>query len=139
MCGDVEEQDELGTALVERFSHAARQMLARNRPASDEVAHAYMDGLFDQVLQRCLEDCARGGQASYEMLAAQPLVLARLAGFLAGCLSPLEEDPTRKLLEALMYGYGEADRMKAGRREHGHDLRHSHDHDHDHDHGHHHH
>ena len=56
---------------------------------------------------------------------------AYFAGFLAGHMS-LQEDPLRKVMEALMLGYGEAEEMTAADHEHGH----SHDHDHDHDHGH---
>jgi hypothetical protein len=63
----------------------------------------------------------------------QPLVFARLAGFLAAHAS-LQEDPLRKVVEALMLGYAEAERIQPY---HGHD--HDHDHDHDHSHGHHHH
>jgi hypothetical protein len=50
----------------------------------------------------------------------QPLVFARLAGFLAAHAS-LSEDPLRKVIEALMMGYGEAEAM---------DRAHAHDHHH---------
>jgi hypothetical protein len=59
------------------------------------------------------------GQA-YERLAAQPVVFARLAGFLAGHLA-LHEDPLRKVMEALMEGYAEAEAMD---RQRGQDYHH---------------
>ena len=64
----------------------------------------------------------------------QSLVLARLAGFLAGHVA-LNEDPMRKVLEAVMLGYGEAEKPPQ-RDHHGHDHDHDHDHDHHHDHPH---
>jgi hypothetical protein len=69
----------------------------------------------------------------YEMLAAQPIVFARLAGFLAAHAS-LHDDPLRKVIEALMHGYSEAERIEP---EHGHDHdgpHHHHGHGHDHHH-----
>ena len=41
---------------------------------------------------------------------AQPVVFARLAGFLAAHMS-LGEDPLRRVMEALMLGYSEAEAM----------------------------
>ena len=49
-------------------------------------------------------------------LAVQPLVFARLAGFLASHLA-LNEDPLRKLMEAMMHGYTEAEKLAP---DHGH-------------------
>jgi urease accessory protein UreE len=61
-------------------------------------------------------------------------VLARLAGFLAGQVA-LNEDPMRKVMEALMHGYGEAE-SPPERDHHGHGHEHHHDHDDGHDDGH---
>jgi hypothetical protein len=47
----------------------------------------------------------------------QPLVFARLAGLMAGHLS-LGDDPLRRVMEAMMHGYAEADSMEP---DHGHD------------------
>ena len=41
---------------------------------------------------------------------AQPVVFARLAGFLAAHMS-LGEDPLRRVMEALMLGYSEAEAL----------------------------
>jgi hypothetical protein len=89
--------------------------------------------LFTDALSRAARDSdsAHDGQ-HYARLASQPLVFARLAGFLASHMA-LQEDPLRKVLEAMMLGYAEGEEMTAADHEHGH----SHDdHDHDHDHGH---
>jgi hypothetical protein len=87
-----------------------------------------MDKLFADALQRLVRDHeAVGADQRYQRLAGQPLVLARLAGLLAAHLS-LEEDPLRKVIEALMHGYAEAETVAP---DHGHDHDH-HGHDHHH-------
>ena len=129
MCGDLEPEDRLETDLFQRFvvhGHAAL-----NTQDSRDELNAYLDGLFKRVLRLCLHeaDQAEAGSA-YRHMALQSLVLSRLAGFMAGHVA-LNEDPMRKLLEAAMLGYQEADAK------HGIVAGHDHDHDHDHDHGHH--
>ena len=125
MCGDLEPEDRLETDLFQRFvvhGHAAL-----NTPDSRDELNAYLDGLFKRVLRLCLNeaDQAEAGSA-YRHMALQSLVLARLAGFMAGHVA-LNEDPMRKLLEAAMLGYQEADAK--------HGIAAGHDHAHDHDHG----
>jgi hypothetical protein len=137
MCGDLEEDgpSEVGDRLHARFlSHAGgllTQYAKAPKPKDANDLHAYMDKLFTDALSRAARDTdgAEDGQ-HYARLASQPLVFARLAGFLAAHMS-LQEDPLRKVIEAMMLGYGEAEEMTAADHEHGH----SHD-DHDHDHGH---
>jgi ABC-type nickel/cobalt efflux system permease component RcnA len=141
VCGDLEPEDRLETDLFQRFmvqSHAAL-----NTPVSADEMNAYLDGLFKRVLRLCLDeaDQATAGTA-YRQMAMQSLVLARLAGFLAGHVA-LNEDPMRKVLEATMLGYQEAETKRAsadhghGHDHHGHDHgHHGHDHAHDHGHGH---
>jgi Na+-translocating ferredoxin:NAD+ oxidoreductase RNF subunit RnfB len=64
-----------------------------------------MDGLFADVLNACIKDARQVGAADrYRVLASQAVVLARLAGFLAGQLD-LRSDPLRTSIEALMDGY----------------------------------
>ena len=132
MCGDLEPEDRLETDLYQRFvvhSHAALRA-----PSSTDELNAYLDGLFKRVLRQCLDDAEQATAGSaYRQMAMQSLVLARLAGFLAGHVG-LNEDPLRKLLEATMLGYQEAE-AKHPAAGHGHD--HDHDHGHDHGHGHH--
>jgi hypothetical protein len=131
MCGDLDEEDRLETALYARFrSHAKALLSGRSaEPRPSESPSAYMDRLFADALTRCLRDTDAADESRrYELLAAQPVVFARLAGFLAGHAS-LRDDPLRRIVEAMMYGYAEAGQIAVG---HGHD----HDHDGEHHHGH---
>jgi hypothetical protein len=139
MCGDVEEDGpgELEEHLFNAFLVHTRRLLAEQakRKAEPGSPSAYADKLFADALSRCQRD----GEAAepdkrYSALALQPLVFARLAGFLASHLA-LNEDPLRKVMEAMMHGYSEAERLEP---DHGHDHDHHHD-DHDHGHSHHHH
>ena len=143
MCGDLEEEDTEAGRLYAGFlqaAHAAiheaidhrggsRSGLAsgashneghsegeREGEVSDAALHRYMDGLFGDILNACIKDARPVGEASqYRVLASQAVVLARLAGFLAGQLD-LRSDPLRTSIEALMAGYaGEHD----GHGEHG--------------------
>jgi hypothetical protein len=138
MCGDVDEDaGEVEGLLYARFLAHARALLepqghgkAGAHAASSDDPVAYMDKLFSDALSRCVRDSEEAADQRYLRLTRQPLVFARLAGLLAGHLA-LDQDPLRKLIEALMQGYAEA-----ARADHAHE--HGHDHDHDRDHGHHH-
>ena len=143
MCGDLEEEQRLDEQLYARFRLHARELL-RGRDASDARAsakdlNAYMDRLFADALARCARDGEQSEDGdAYRLLAAQPLVFARLAGFLAAHVS-LQEDPLRKVMEALMHGYSEAEHIELDHHGHDHDHDHEHGHDHHHDgHAHHH-
>ena len=136
MCGDLEEDDtRFEDQLYARFRLHARELLRGHNPQASSPApkdlNAYMDRLFGDALSRCARDGEQAEDGAYDLLRSQPLVFARLAGFLAAHVS-LQEDPLRKVMEALMHGYAEAEHIQ--RDHHGH----RHDHDHDHDHGHHH-
>lgn len=141
MCGDVEEDgpSDLEERLYQRFLNHARTLLAQYGNVPQESGgnlHAYMDKLFTDALSRCARDADSAEEGRrYERLAAQPLVFARLAGFLAAHMS-LQEDPLRKVIEAMMLGYQEAESMAAA--DHDHDHHHDHDHGHGHGHDHHH-
>jgi hypothetical protein len=131
MCGDLEEDESRhGDQLYARFRLHARELLrghsAQGPAPSAKDLNAYMDRLFGDALSRCARDSEQADEGAYELLRAQPLVLARLAGFLAAHLS-LQEDPLRKLMEAMMHGYAEAEHIEPDH--------HGHDHDHHHDHG----
>ena len=133
MCGDLEEEgNHQEDRLYARFRLHARDLLRGHggeAPSAAKDANAYMDRLFADALARC----ARDGDAEdggYDLLRLQPLVFARLAGFLAGHMS-LQEDPLRKVMEALMHGYTEAEHIE--RDHHGHDHEHGH-HGHEHHH-----
>ena len=134
MCGDLEEDEHRqGDQLYARFRLNAAELLrghGKNGAAPGDL-NAYMDKLFGDALSRCARD-SDGADDPYELLRRQPLVLARLAGFLAAHVA-LHEDPLRKVMEALMHGYGEAEHIE--RDHHGHDHEHDHGHDHHHHHG----
>ena len=123
MCGELD--DEGPTSLQEahynRFLMHARAILTRREKAaatSDDAVINVIDKLFADALSRSLRDC-EGVDPSrrYDVLTLQPLVFARLAGLLAGHMS-LGDDPLRRVMEALMHGYAEADSMEP---DHGHD------------------
>ena len=138
MCGDLEEDDtELQrlyagflqaahTAIHEAIDHrgGSRGALVDSHDAghdesggdvSDASLHRYMDGLFGDILNACIKDGRQAGDTdAYRVLAAQSVVLARLAGFVARHLD-LREDPLRNSIDALMAGYG------AENSEHNHD------------------
>jgi hypothetical protein len=125
MCGDLEEEDTEAERLYAAFlheAHAAIHEAIEHRGGSrarleersdgehgavpDAALHSYMDGLFGDILNACIKDGRRAsGSDGYRVLAAQAVVLARLAGFVAGHLD-LREDPLRNSIEALMAGYG---------------------------------
>jgi hypothetical protein len=128
MCGDLEEEGGLEAGLLQRFLQHGHALLAR--PVAGDGAgdlNRYLDGLFADLLRRCMAD-AQASPAGYRQLAMQSLVLARVAGFLAGHVA-LQEDPLRKLMEALMLGYSEAE-TAAPPHDHGHDHGHGHGHGH---------
>ena len=137
MCGDLEEEDKLEGDLYQRFLAHSRAML--EQPLAGGDMNRYLDGLFQSLLKRCADDAEQVASPNgYKQLAMQSLVLARLAGFLAGHVA-LNEDPMRKVMEALMLGYQEAE-VPPERDHHGHGQGHDHDHgrahDHPHDHSH---
>src|SRR5262245_11522904 len=134
MCGELDEDEsKIEERLYARF-HAHAVAMLREEGAPDQPAdlNQYLDKLFSDCLSRSLHDGEQADAAQrYERLRMQPLVFARLAGFLAAHAS-LSEDPLRKVIEALMMGYGEAEAMD---RAHAHDHHHhgdvpAHDHDH---------
>jgi len=89
--------------------------------SADHDLNAYLDRLFADLLRRIVGDVqATEPPQAYRRMAMQSLVLARLAGFLAGHVA-LPEDPLRKLVEAMMLGYAEAEAPKHADHHHHHD------------------
>ena len=122
MCGELDDGppgQKLEDHLYTSFLAHARRLLAeaeRGKAEKDSLA-GYADRLFADALGRASRDCERLDEAKrYETLAIQSLVFARLAGVLASHLA-LNEDPLRKLMEAAMHGYGEAEKLAP---DHGH-------------------
>ena len=128
MCGDLEEEDRFEGDLYQRFLVHSRAMQAKAPAGSDALNH-YLDALFNDLLKRCVVDAEQvASPNAYRQVAMQSLVLARLAGFLAGHVA-LNEDPLRKLMEAVMLGYAEAESPPAhdhDGHEHGDGHAHSH-------------
>lgn len=128
MCGDLDDDTRLDDELFARFVALARRYGAAPEPrqppqqdlAGEQARHAYMSRLFLEILRRSISDAAafpegRRGDA----MAAQAIVLARLAGFLAGQLPP-ETDLFRAMIEAMTDGYGEPARRVAEAHDHHH-------------------
>lgn len=142
MCGDLEDDKQVDDELIARLLYIARgygvtqeTLTARGTPplAGDSDRPAYMSDLFRRVLNASLSDVHAIPEGHRtETLANQAIVLARLAGFLAAQLPP-GGDFTKSLLEAMLDGQAEPERMLRQMRNH------DHGHDHDHDHGQHHH
>jgi hypothetical protein len=110
MCGDMDDDEgELEERLYARFRAHVQMLLSEPPPQEPADLNEYLDKLFFDSLSRSLRDGEQATQR-YERLAMQPLVFARLAGFLAGHLA-LSEDPLRKVIEAMMMGYGEAEAL----------------------------
>jgi len=119
MCGDLDEDDNEGkleATLYARFIAHARELLSQ-APQSALPADTpqYMEKLFSDALGRAVKDCEQTpADRRYERLIVQPVVFARLAGFLAAHMS-LGEDPLRRVMEAMMLGYSEAEAMDRAR------------------------
>jgi hypothetical protein len=112
MCGDMDDDEgELEEQLYARFRAHAQMLLSEPAPQEPADLNEYLDKLFFDSLSRSVRDAEQAEAARrYERLGMQPLVFARLAGFLAGHLA-LSEDPLRKVIEAMMMGYGEAEAL----------------------------
>jgi hypothetical protein len=125
MCGDLDEEDndeKLEALLYRRFIAHARALLTDPQQEKLPADNArYMEKLFSDALGRAVKDCEQTDpDLRYERLIAQPVVFARLAGFLAAHMS-LGEDPLRRVMEAMMLGYSEAEAMDRQRNEPVHD------------------
>ena len=126
MCGDLEETDGESERLYGLFLQAAEEVIheavdhrggsrrhveQQQGDSGDHLPeaslHAYMDGLYADILSACIKDGRKASSADrYRVLASQAIVLARLAGFLAGHRDP-SEDPLASSVEALMAGYSQ--------------------------------
>jgi hypothetical protein len=84
-------------------------MNAENAGATTSPLHAYLDALFQRTLRAATQYGDVPEEVSgYDRLSMEPLVYARLAGFMAAH-QPLEEDPMRRLIDAVMMGYEEGE------------------------------
>ena len=138
MCGEIDEQAQIGQEMLERARAMARRMKLPATQgsgadptglAAPEGRVAYMEKVFQLGLARALDDIARAEEDEMvDALAAQSIALARLAGFLAGQLPP-EADLFRAVIEAASAGYAEPGELVDASADHQH---HHHHHDHHH-------
>ncbi len=124
MCGEIEEEGTVEADLLQRFLLRSGATVSRASAAGEGFKpglNAYLDQLFADVLKRCVDDVGNAEPAeAYRRLAMQSAVMARLAGYLAGHAA-LNEDPLRRVMEATMLGYGEADPItRRPANDHGH-------------------
>lgn len=143
MCGEIDEQVQVGQDLLEQMRVMARRQglepgagtgAAPTGLAEAEGRAAYMEAVFRDGLARAMADIAAAEEdETVDALAAQAIALARLAGYLAGQLPP-EADLFRALIEAVSAGHAEPQRLAAAHRaEQDHHHGHSHgDHHHHH-------
>jgi hypothetical protein len=126
MCGELEDDASPEEEARDRFVAHAHSFLAKLRAQakSDDTTHNHLDRMFRELLIAAVDDRkAPRDMSGYQRLAMEPLVFARLAGFIAAHV-PLHEDPLRRTIEALMLGYSEGEIAVV-----------DHDHDHEHPHG----
>jgi hypothetical protein len=133
MCGELEEEVGPGDEAVTRYEAHVHSMLAGLKLKSKHAdpIHAHLDRLFRGLLVDTVDERkAPRDMEPYQRLAMEPLVFARLAGFMAAHL-PLSEDPLKRVIEAVMLGYSEGEIAVP---DHSHDHFHGHDHGHGHSH-----
>jgi hypothetical protein len=126
MCGELEDEAGPEEEAHSRFVAHVHSFLAklRTQGKSEDATHAHLDKMFRELLVAAVDERkAPREMTGYQRLAMEPLVFARLAGFIAAHV-PLHEDPLRRTIEALMLGYSEGEVALA-----------DHDHDHEHPHG----
>ncbi len=143
MCGEIDEQVQVGQDLREQFkvmsSMLGLEPVTRTSEgptglADAEGRAAYMEQIFRSGLAHALHDVsAAADEETVDALASQAIALARLAGFIAGQLPP-EADLFRSLIEAVTAGHAEPGQMVAQYRR-DRDRQHGHSHD-DHHHSH---
>lgn len=131
MCGELEEEVNLEEDTYARFVAHVHSFLAglRAKGKSEDAIHAHLDRMFRELLIATVDEKKAPREMNgYQRLAMEPLVFARLAGFIAAHV-PLHEDPLRRAIEALMVGYAEGEIESAELdHEHGHDHHHGHTH-----------
>ncbi len=129
MCGDLDgdtalDEELFGWLIGSAKVHGAAPGGAEPElPASEPGSNEYMTATFRGALTRSLTDISRAPEgARVDAIRSHAIVLARLAGFLAGHLPP-ESDVFRDVVDALMDGNREPQTSAA---EHFHDHEHHH-------------
>lgn len=136
MCGDLEDDtrldDQLFAWLVAnaKAHGAAPDAAATSAGTGEPGSNVWMSEQFRAALSRALAEIAAAPEgARAEALGNEAIVLARLAGFLAGHLPP-DTDIFRNLVDALMDGHREPEGQARQRHAHAHHHDHGHKHDH---------
>jgi hypothetical protein len=116
MCGDIDDDTGLDDELLARLTANAKNYdaAASDRAGASEIDLSgeagrgqYMSALFRDALSRALCDAAAAPEGERaDAIACQAIVLARLAGFLAGHIPP-GADMFRTVVDALMDGHKE--------------------------------
>jgi len=124
MCGDIEDDATLAEEFYAQFREHARQFLAKlttqTRRGEQSQLYAYLDALLRRELSAAANPASAPDAVSgYERLRMEPLVYARIAGFMAAH-QPLDEDPLKRLIEALMTGYAEGEGLLAAQEREAH-------------------
>jgi hypothetical protein len=137
MCGEIDEQVQVGQDLREQFAVMSSMLGLEPVTHSGEGPTgladakgraAYMEQIFRDGLALALHDVsAAAEEETVDALASQAIALARLAGFIAGQLPP-EADLFRSLIEAVTAGHAEPAQMVAQYRR-DRDQQHGHSHD----------
>jgi hypothetical protein len=135
MCGEFDTDESIAEELYARFVDSVRAFLAElgNEPSPDpgHPLYRYLDTLFHETIAAAAKPAATPTDISdFDRFCMETLVYARIAGFMAAH-QPLEEDPMRRLMEAVMTGYAEGeDALERSAHRHTHEHRHSHEHTH---------
>jgi len=143
MCGELDEGVQIDEEIYTRYLKFAQhynlvpgginQRKVENL-AQERSPAPYMEALFADLLQQVVNDTSQMPEGMHaDAIANQVIVLARLAGFLAGQFPP-STDLYRGAMEAFADGYAEPVRLYKDVHEHHHG--HSHDHPHSDEHGH---
>jgi hypothetical protein len=132
MCGEIETDESIAEEFYARFVDHARSFLAASPSESpdgdDSELYDYLEAMFRDTLRATTEAATVGDAISgFERLCMEPLVYARVAGFMAAH-QPIEDDPLRRLIEALMTGYAEGEEAAAVAQHHDHGHSHEHTH-----------
>jgi len=132
MCGEIETEESLAEELYAQFVDHVQAFLVNLRTSTTQrdsgQLYDYLDALFRRTLRNSVTpEKAPEDVTGYQRLCMEPLVFARVAGFMAAH-QPLEGDPLRRLIEALMTGYAEGEAAMDSDTEHRHVHGHEHTH-----------
>ena len=112
MCGDIESDETLAEDYYQRFVERTQKFLSSTKTDNSNTTdnlYNYLDNLFRQTLSATTNcDETNNAITGYERISMEPLVYARIAGFIAAH-QPIQDDPLRNLIEALLTGYAEGE------------------------------